>query len=95
MRFLVKLAVSTAGVLCTTASAYLLTDEKKRYGVVFAASVPLSPSDNTTDSIKPPLQRSLSTPIQSSERWDWNWDGLVYILFCSFDYFIFLVVILK
>ena len=38
MRFLVKLAASTVGVLCTTASAYIFTDEKRRYGVVFAAN---------------------------------------------------------
>ena len=89
MRLLVKLAASTVGVLCTTASAYLLTDEKKRYGVVFAATIAQSPTDTSTDSIKP-LQRSLSTPLQSSERWDWNWDGFVKILFFLFPLSYFL-----
>jgi hypothetical protein len=76
MRLFVKLAASTVGVLCTTASAYLLTDEKRRYGVVFAATTAPSPSNNSTDSTKT-LKRSLSTPLQSSEGWNWNWDGLV------------------
>ena len=73
MRFIVKLAASTVGVLCTTASAYLLTDEKKRFGIVFAATAVQSPSN---DIIKPD-QRSCSNPIRSNEQWNWNWDGLV------------------
>ena len=76
MRFFVKLAASTVGILCTTASAYLLVDEKKRYGVVFAATVVQSPTDNSNDLIKPD-QELLSSPIRSNERWNWNWDGLV------------------
>jgi len=78
MRFIVKLAASTVGILCTTASAYLLTDEKKRYGVIFAATSVQSPGDNNNDSIKLD-QRTLSSPIRSSEQWNWNWDGLVEI----------------
>ncbi|CAF0883195.1 unnamed protein product [Adineta steineri] len=74
MRFLVKLAASTVGVLCTTASAYLLVDEKKRYGVVFAATVVQSPTDSNIDLVKPD-QQLISTPIRSNERWNWNWDG--------------------
>jgi hypothetical protein len=74
MRFLVKLAASTVGVLCTTASAYLLFDEKKRYGVVFAATSVPSPSVNSDDLSKS-NQGSLSSPIRSSEQWNWNWDG--------------------
>jgi hypothetical protein len=75
MRFIVKLAASTVGVLCTTASAYLLTDEKKRYGIVFAATAVQSPNSNSNNLIKPDLQ-STSDPIRSSEQWNWNWDGL-------------------
>lgn len=78
MRFAFKLAASTVGILCTTASAYLLVDEKKRHGIVFAANIVHSPNDNGNDLIKPD-QQSLSLPIQSSQHWNWNWDGLVYI----------------
>lgn len=95
MRFFVKLATSTVGVLCTTASAYFLVDEKKRYGVLFAATIAQSPNENSTEFIKPD-PRTLSTPIQSSERWNWNWDGLV--LFTSSSVqgdFVFLVAIRK
>ncbi|CAF0819799.1 unnamed protein product [Adineta ricciae] len=74
MRFFVKLATSTVGVLCTTASAYYLVDGKNRYGVLFAATIAQSPNDNSSKFIKPD-PRTLSTPIQSSERWNWNWDG--------------------
>ncbi|UJR30258.1 hypothetical protein I4U23_017796 [Adineta vaga] len=74
MRFFVKLATSTVGVLCTTASAYFLVDEKRRYGVLFAATISQSPSENNSDLIRPD-PRTLSTPIQSCERWNWNWDG--------------------
>jgi hypothetical protein len=78
MHFFVKLAASTVGVLCTTASAYLLVDEKKRYGIVFAATSVQSPTDNSNDLSKS-SQGSLSSPIRSSEPWNWNWDGLVEI----------------
>ena len=74
MRFFVKLAASTVGVLCTTASAYLLVDEKKRYGVVFAATSVQSPSVNNAD-LNKLNQGSISSPIRSSEQWNWNWDG--------------------
>lgn len=74
MRFFVKVAASAAGVLCTTASAYLLVDDKKRYGVVFAATTVQSPSVNSNDLTKVD-QRSLSTPIRSTGEWNWNWDG--------------------
>jgi hypothetical protein len=74
MRLLFKLAASTVGVLCTTASAYLLVDEKKRYGVIFAATSVQSPSVNSDDASKL-NQGSRSTPIRSSEKWNWNWDG--------------------
>jgi len=47
MRFFVKLAASTVGVLCTTASAYFLVDEKKRHGVLFAATT-VPTSDGST-----------------------------------------------
>ncbi len=74
MRFLVKLAASTVGILCTTASAYLFIDEKKRYGVVFAAtSVP--PSSVNSNDLNKLNQGSVSSPIRSSEQWNWNWDG--------------------
>lgn len=72
MRFFVKLAASTVGVLCTTATAYLFVDEKKRYGVVFAAtSVPSSPNVD----VKNVQQGSISSPVRSTEPWNWNWDG--------------------
>lgn len=71
MRFIVKLAASTVGVLCTTASAYLLVDEKKRYGVIFAATTVQSPSDD----LGKIDQKSMSTPILSTGQWNWNWDG--------------------
>lgn len=74
MRFFVKLAASTVGVLCTTASAYLLVDEKKRYGVVFAATSVQSPSANNAD-LNKSNPGSISSPIRSSEQWNWNWDG--------------------
>jgi len=66
MRFFVKLAASTVGVLCTTASAYFLVDEKKRHGVLFAATT-VPTSDGSTP----------STPIRSTGQWNWNWDGSV------------------
>ena len=75
MRFFVKLAASTFGVLGTTASAYWLSDEKRRYGVVFAATVVQTPSDVQSGLIPSEQQRLASLPIQSSERWNWNWDG--------------------
>ena len=79
MHFFVKLAASTVGVLCTTATAYLFVDEKKRYGVVFAATSVQSPSGNSAD-LNKTNQGSLSLPIRSSEQWNWNWDGYVIIL---------------
>jgi hypothetical protein len=90
MRLLVKIAASTVGILCTTASAYLLVDENKRYGVVFAATISQPPADNSNDLIKPD-QRSLSSPIQSNEPWNWNWDGLVSIRFGFSDCFFFVL----
>jgi serine/threonine-protein phosphatase PGAM5 len=75
MRFLVKLAASTVGILCTTASAYLLIDEKKRYGVIFAATNVQSPSSVNSDDLSKSNQGSRSSPIRSSEQWNWNWDG--------------------
>lgn len=74
MRFFVKLAASTFGVLGTTASAFWFSDEKRRYGVVLAATVVQTPSDVQAGGI-PSEQRFASAPIQSSERWNWNWDG--------------------
>jgi len=76
MRFLVKLAATSVGALCTTASAYLLLDDKKRYGVLFAATVLPSTSDiggGDSEIIKESV--SHSSPIRSREQWDWNWDG--------------------
>ena len=81
MRFLTKLVTTTVGVVCTTASAYLFIDEKKRHGILFAATISQTSnnSTNTTDVIQSD-QQSLSSPIKSSEPWNWNWDGLVRII---------------
>ena len=76
MRFLIKLTASTVGVLCTTASAYFLVDEKKRHGVVLAATAVQSPSETPVNLSKGDY-RPASAPIQSSEAWNWNWDGYV------------------
>ncbi|CAF4606862.1 unnamed protein product [Rotaria sp. Silwood1] len=74
MRFFMKLAATTVGVLCTTTSAYFLVDEKKRYGVLFAANIVQTPNNNSNNLIQSD-QQLLSSPIRSSERWNWNWDG--------------------
>ncbi|CAF4731238.1 unnamed protein product [Rotaria sp. Silwood1] len=74
MRFFTKLAATTVGVLCTTTSAYFLVDEKKRYGVLFAANIVQTPNNNSNNLIQSD-QQLLSSPIRSSERWNWNWDG--------------------
>ncbi|CAM4739774.1 unnamed protein product [Rotaria magnacalcarata] len=76
MRFLTKLVTTTVGVVCTTASAYLFIDEKKRHGVLFAATISQAPNNNNNNNdIIQPDQQSLSSPIKSSESWNWNWDG--------------------
>lgn len=72
MRFFVKLAASTVGVLCTTASAYFLVDDKKRYGVLFAATTIQTPTDNN---LFKPDGSAVSAPIRSTGQWNWNWDG--------------------
>lgn len=80
MGFFIKLAASTVGVLCTTASAYVLIDEKKRYGIVLAANIAESSTDSNSTNLIKPDPKSLSSPIRSNEQWNWNWDGLVWIM---------------
>jgi hypothetical protein len=93
MGLLFKLAASTVSVLCTTTSVYLLVDGKTRHGVIFAATVKEPTTDNNNDLIKPD-QGLLSSPIRSSEQWNWNWDGLVKILFSRMILFFFVVVVI-
>ncbi|CAF3389297.1 unnamed protein product [Rotaria socialis] len=75
MRFITKLVTTTVGVVCTTASAYLFIDEKKRHRVLFAATISQAPNNNNNNDIIQPDQQSLSSPIKSSDPWNWNWDG--------------------
>lgn len=100
MSFFVKLATTAACIVGTTASAYLLVDEKKRHGILFAATVTHSPN-NSSNNINQTDQQCHSAPIRSREPWNWNWDGLVlkneeFILFsfCFINLFL-LVDILK
>ena len=83
MRFFFKFVASTVGVACTAASAYFFVDDKKRYSVLFAANVAQSPTDNNSDPIRSGPS-SFSSPIRSSEQWNWNWDGLVQIMIKTF-----------
>lgn len=74
MRFFLKFAASAVGAVCTTASACWLLDEKRRLGVVFAATVLQTPNESPFDGIALD-SKGLSQPIRSSEVWNWNWDG--------------------
>jgi hypothetical protein len=76
MHFIVKFAASTIGIVGASTSAYWLVDDKRRAGVVFAASV----VQHVDESHSVPIQvdqQAASSPIRSSERWNWNWDGSV------------------
>lgn len=65
MRFFVKVAASTIGTFCSTASALWFFDEKRCSGVIFAATLVENPAES----------KCYSPPIRSSEPWNWNWDG--------------------
>ncbi|CAF0732449.1 unnamed protein product [Didymodactylos carnosus] len=73
MRFSIK--IGSIGVFCTTATTYFYQTRKDKKSNIFHSVINAATLIDTNQSENSSGDHKRSTPIQSTQKWNWNWDG--------------------